>query len=189
MVPTPPLPERGLQLETRANQQGAASMADQDQGGQGSPTTLYQSGLAAYRSGQYRQAIGLLTQLVRHPSAPQHLLPQGLHHLALSQRSVGQMGAAARTYDQLLRRFPGYQQRPQALLEAARLHARQGNRTRAEQWLNLLAQVPGWAARARQELADLGRQRSRAGQTAPGSAASEEVDAPADAMESETETY
>jgi tetratricopeptide (TPR) repeat protein len=189
IVPTPPLPEGGRQLETRANRQGAASQADEDQGGQISPTALFQNGLAAHRSGQHRQAIGFLTQLVRHPAAPQHLLPQGLHHLALSQRSVGQLGAAVRSYDQLLRRFPSYHQRPQALLEAARLHAQRGNRTQAEHWLNLLARVPGWAALAQRELAGLGRPRSRARRTSPGSAAADEVEAPAEAMESEAEAH
>jgi TolA-binding protein len=168
IVPTPPLP-------------GSAGPVDRSSyGGREQPTTpaavsptpgaapappvpsavsqnreesAYNRGMDAYRAGRYRDAADELNEFVRSPAAETALLPSGLHHLALSQESVGNLPSAARTYDQLLSRFTSYPRRPQAMLEAARVHARLGNYARAESLLRQLESMPAWSAQARSEIA------------------------------------
>jgi TolA-binding protein len=128
----------------------------------------YDSGMEAFRSGQYRDAADELDAFVQSPSAPSHLMPSGMHHLAMSQRRVGNLTAAARTYDQLIRAYQGYQRMPQAMLEAAQVNADLGRWARAEELLRRLSSEPGWAARAQAELSRLeGRRASRAEGQAP----------------------
>lgn len=152
----------------------------------------YDRGMDAYRAGRYRDAADELNLFVRSPSAPRNLLPSGMHHLGLSQQRSGNLGAAARTFDQLLSGYPSYRRRPQAMLEAARIHARLGNFARAEGLLRQLEAIPGWNAQASSEMARI--QHRRAGQDGtmgPESAfdaAEESADEPAAVEAEESET-
>jgi TolA-binding protein len=124
--------------------------------------SAYDRGMDAYRAGRYRDAADELDEFVRSPAAETSLVPSGLHHLALSQQSVGNLPSAARTYDQLLSRFTSYPRRPQAMLEAARVHARLGNYARAESLLRQLESMPAWSAQARSEIARMELRRAGA---------------------------
>ena len=145
--------------------------------------------MAAYRSGRYGDAADELSAFVRSPSAPGHLVPSGVHHLAKSYRSIGNLSASARQYDRLLSRFRSYRQRNQAMLEAAQVHMRLGSYARARSLLRQLESRPGWAAAARRELITLD-QRAR---PRPAAGAASAVDAaediPAGAAESAEPGY
>lgn len=178
VIPTPPLPqavsaaqrqqfsEQGQQSPTPATGStgGATPPAQQPvrvstPGGQ----AQYDRGMQAYRTGRYRDAADELDAFVRSPSAPNHLVPTGMHHLAMSQQQAGNLSAAARSYEQLLQRFPSYNRRPQAMLEMARGYGRLGSFDRAERLLSQLAAIPGWSSRAQTELTRI--QHLRAGQS------------------------
>lgn len=177
VIPTPPLPqavskaqrqqpsERDQQSQTpTATATGGASTQAQQPVRVSTPgQSQYDRGMQAYRTGRYRDAADELDAFVRSPSAPNHLVPTGMHHLAMSQQQTGNISAAARSYEQLLQRFPSYNRRPQAMLETARVYARLGSFDRAERLLNQLAAIPGWSSRAQTELARI--QHLRAGQS------------------------
>jgi len=202
VVPTPPMPGAAGAVDRgsyRHRQQPSSAMDTVTPEAQapappervGSPGS-YDRGMDAYRAGRYRDAADELNLFVRSPSAPRNLLPSGMHHLGLSQQRSGNLGAAARTYDQLLSRYASYRRRPQAMLEAARIHARLGNFARAESLLRQLEAIPGWNARASSEMARI--QHRRAGQDGPMGpesafdAAEEAADEPAAAAPAEGET-
>lgn len=170
VIPTPPLPQAGqvaVPQQQAPPQQQQAGTARSSSSSTPAPTRVptpaaerYQRGMEAFRSGSYRDAAEELNDFVRSPSAPRHLVPSGLHHLALSQTRAGNVVGAARTYDQLLARYTSYQRRPQAMLEAARVYARLGQYQRAESTLRQLATVAGWAQRAQAELARISHRRN-----------------------------
>ncbi|NCQ35017.1 tetratricopeptide repeat protein, partial [bacterium] len=80
----------------------------------------YERGLSRYRSRDYPGAIDELDRVVTAPSPDaRSLVPSALHHIAQSYRAGGSCGPALTRYEDLLRRFPGYGQAPQAMMEAA----------------------------------------------------------------------
>lgn len=188
-VPTPPLPSGAGPVDDNRYRAQQQSPTTSDVDGAQAPTPprsgsdLYQAGMDAYRAGRYQDAADELNDFVRSPSAPRGLLPSGLHHLALSHQRQGNLGSAARIFDQLLSRYPTYAGRPQAMLEAARVHARMGNLTRAESLLRQLEAIPGWASRAQSEMARIDHRRQSQegalGPSTPDEAAEEIDDAPA----------
>jgi len=194
VIPTPPLPQAVSPAQRQQaygnEQQGPTpATASAPSPGVQQPTrvatpggqTQYDRGMEAYRTGRYRDAADELDAFVRSPSAPTNLVPTGMHHLAMSQQRTGNFAAAARSYEQLLQRFPSYNRRPQAMLEAARVYARLGSFDRAQRLLNQLAAIPGWSGQAQTELARL--QHLRAGQSGQlGPAAADEA---ADEVEAE----
>jgi TolA-binding protein len=200
VIPTPPLPQPTSAAQRQQfaldeqQQQPTPAGAATGQAAAPAPARVavpaaqneYERGIQSYRSGNYQDAADELNTFVRSPSSPARLIPSGIHHLAMSQRRLGNLSAAAQSYDQLLRRFPSYERRPQVLLEAAEVQDRLGNRTRAAALLSQLATVPGWSERARSEMARLQhRGIGTDGPLGPDDAyeAAEEVDSAAPAAE------
>jgi TolA-binding protein len=126
--------------------------------------------MSAYGARRYGEAADELSAFVRSPAAPQHLVPAGIHNLARSLRSMGNLGASSRYYEDLLRRFPSYGDRSQALLEAAQVQMRLGNYGRAESLLAELERRPGGATMAQRERAVM--EQRQAGERAPAGPAS-----------------
>lgn len=167
IIPTPPLPRPAAQMGQRYSLDSDQAATPASPSPAGAPAQAparvavpaaqseYDRGMQSFRSGNYQDAADELDMFVRSPSSPASLIPSGIHHLALSQRRLGNLSAAARSYDRLLRQYPSYPRRAQALLEAAEVQGRLGNRAQAEALLRQLSAVPGWSERARAEMARL----------------------------------
>ncbi len=144
------------------------AMAD----GQGSASATYARGMERYRAREYRAAAEDFASVVQRPGADAaRLLPSAMHHQARSERAVGSCGAAVRTYEGLLARYPAYSGRPEAMIEAADCYRRLGQLSAARRHLERASQVPSVASRAQQELTRLAMA-ERAADRQPASATS-----------------
>ncbi|MCC7537415.1 MAG: tetratricopeptide repeat protein [Deltaproteobacteria bacterium] len=112
---------------------------------------LYARAMNHYRAGRYGEAIDELGAVTRRSDAAS-LVPRAYLNLARSHRAAGNLPTAARTYETLLSRYPGFGQRSQAMWEAAVIYRRLGQLGRSRALLERLVDVPSHSARARREL-------------------------------------
>lgn len=113
----------------------------------------YQRAMSEYRQRDFRAAAEEFERVVRSPDEDvRELLPSALHHLARSHRSRGACGTALQHFNRLFERFPAYAQLPQALLEAADCHRRQGSLRDARLLLTRAAGYASTQAAAEREL-------------------------------------
>ncbi|MCP4606863.1 MAG: hypothetical protein GY847_41205 [Proteobacteria bacterium] len=112
----------------------------------------YRLGMAAYARGDCDTATTALTRVVNQGQQNPSRVPYAMHHIARCEKRRGRFGKALPWYDKLLTRFPGYPNRPGALLEASQCHRRLGHIRRARARLVELSQMPDWEARAEQEI-------------------------------------
>jgi len=113
----------------------------------------YERGLSRYRSRDFPGAIDELDRVVTAPSPDARgLVPSALHHIAQSYRAGGSCGPALTRYEDLLRRFPGYGQAPQAMMEAADCYRRLGQLSAARRWVSRAQSYSATADAARREL-------------------------------------
>ena len=113
----------------------------------------YERAMSEYRGGDYRSAAQEFERVVRSPADDvRELLPSAQHHLARSHRSRGACSTALRHYTLLFERYPAYAQVPQALLEAADCHRREGNLSAARTLLYRAAGYASTEASAQREL-------------------------------------
>ncbi len=98
--------------------------------------------------------------------------PASLHAAARTQAQSGQTRAAIASYEALLAAHPTYERAPEAMLELAELHRRNGNLANARTWLARAERSPAYAARVRAARARIDAT-ERAPAAAPAAAASE----------------
>lgn len=104
----------------------------------------YERAMSEYRGGDFRSAAQEFERVVRSPDDDvRQLLPSALHHLARSHRRRGACSTALQHFGRLFERYPAYAQLPQALLEAADCHRREGNLSQAR---TLLFRAEGYAS-------------------------------------------
>ncbi len=107
-------------------------------------------GMEAYSRGDCETATAALNRVIsQYPSLPSKT-PYAMHHIARCEKRRGKFGKALPWYEKLLRRFPGYGGRAEALSEAATCHQRLGQIGPAKAKLEELSRIPGWESRAEQ---------------------------------------
>ena len=108
--------------------------------------------MAAYHRGDCSQAEEAFLEIVNHQPAHPTQTPMAIHHLARCEKRQGRCGKALPWYEDLLSRFPSYEQREAALWETAQCHRKLGHLSRARTLLETLSTIPAWKTRAVQEL-------------------------------------
>ena len=117
---------------------------------------LFQIGMDAYNRGDCSSATAALQKVVDPPLDAPGRVPDALHHLGRCEKRSGQCGRALLNYENLIKRYPGYTGRHEAMWEAVACHRRLGHVGRATEILEKLAKNPAWSSRAKAELRDLG---------------------------------
>lgn len=112
----------------------------------------FAEGMDAYDRGDCAAATASLERVVDSYGAPIGLVPKALHHLARCARRSGSCGRAVVYYERLFAEHPGYEQRADAMWEAAACHRRLGHVEQSLALLRQLAQLPGWGAKADSEI-------------------------------------
>lgn len=113
----------------------------------------YERGMAAFRRGDCNGAKEALSRVVEGPDPA--IASSALHHIARCEKRQGRCGLALPRYAILLSRYPGYPERPSALLEAAACRRRLGQLNAARSLLEELSRIPGWEQRAREALTNI----------------------------------
>jgi TolA-binding protein len=113
------------------------------------PASSYDRAMTLYRSGRYTEAAPLFEAALAAGGAE---APSAAHYLARSHRSAGRCALAVHDYERLLRSYPSYGQRTQAMVEAADCYERTGRVAQAEQWLERAASASPSSIAARREL-------------------------------------
>jgi TolA-binding protein len=130
-----------------ADAASAAKAAPSDRG----DADLFAEGMAAYDRGDCAAANVSLERVVDSYAAPPGLVAKALHHLARCARRSGSCGRAVVYYERLFSQHPGYEDRPEAMWEAAACHRRLGHVEQALALLRQLSELPGWEGRAEAE--------------------------------------
>jgi TolA-binding protein len=116
--------------------------------------TLYQRGVAQYRSGNYSGAISDLSRVTNRDDA-RELRPLTLFYLARSYQASGQCSLAVKNFQQLISDFPRHSQTGPAMVEAASCLRRLGKIEQARELLERASLIPSVAEQARRELISL----------------------------------
>ena len=122
------------------------ALSDDDAGG------LFDVAMAQYRSGNCNAAIDGFRKAIDSGEARGEWAASALHHIARCEKRSGSCGRALISYEALLRTYPGYAAREDALWETATCHRRLGHLDRARSLLNELAADPAWSGRVQGEL-------------------------------------
>ncbi len=110
----------------------------------------YVAGMEAYQRGDCNTAMRELSKVKAAPSSYPGKAPSAVHHMARCERKSGRCAKAIMWYDELLRLYPSYPNKPQALYESALCHKRLGNDEKAGILFKELETFPGWEKRARE---------------------------------------
>jgi TolA-binding protein len=113
---------------------------------------VFTEGMDAYDRGDCAAATTALERVVDSYGAPIALVPKALHHLARCARRSGSCGRAVVYYSRLFAEYPAYEERPDAMWEAAACHRRLGHVEQSLALLRELAQLPGWEQKADSEM-------------------------------------
>jgi TolA-binding protein len=138
----------GFASGDKASGAAKASPAPVDNGS----AEAFAEGMNAYDRGDCAAATTSLERVVDSYGAPMGLVPKALHHLARCARRSGSCGRAVVYYERLFNEYHSYEQRPEAMWEAAACHRRLGHVEQSLALLRQLAQLPGWGAKADSEI-------------------------------------
>ena len=119
-----------------------------------SEVSVYQSALAAYRAGRYKDARQQFESVVSQGGSE---APQAAYYAAQSARNGEGCGVAAPLYDQVSQRYPGTRSGYDATWEAAVCYVTLGDSEKARRSYQSLLDEPSYAARARSAIAQLDR--------------------------------
>lgn len=120
----------------------------------GGEASVYQSALAAYRAGRYKDARQQFESVVAQGGSE---APQAAYYAAQSARNGEGCGVAAPLYDQVSQRYPGTRSGYDATWEAAVCYVTLGDSEKARRSYQSLLDEPSYAARARSAIAQLDR--------------------------------
>jgi len=114
--------------------------------------TAYQRGVNAFNEGDCTTAKEFLQKVAYQPSTTTKQASKSLHLLSKCARRAGQCSKAVLHLDRLLKNYPHYAKRSEAMWEAANCHKRLGHQGKAKKLLHHLAKDPHWSNKATKEL-------------------------------------
>jgi TolA-binding protein len=115
----------------------------------------FRMGKEAYARSDCMTAKAAFQRVVDQPATPSSKAAIAMHHIGACEKRQGRCAKAVEWYEKLLKSYPNYPHKADALWQAAGCYRRLGQRSQSRALLEQLTRISGWETKARQELEQL----------------------------------